>query len=47
MEILMKGMWRLAGPALALYLFSASLTAQTPSTGEEADSSRIYKSVLW
>jgi uncharacterized protein YecT (DUF1311 family) len=33
MEILMKGMWRLAGLALALYLFSTSVTAQTPSTG--------------
>jgi len=33
MEILMKGMWRLTGPALVLYLFSGSLTAQTPSTG--------------
>jgi uncharacterized protein YecT (DUF1311 family) len=36
MEILMKGMWRLAGLALVLYLFSASLTAQTPSTGVES-----------
>jgi uncharacterized protein YecT (DUF1311 family) len=33
MEIPMKGMWRLAGLALVLYLFSASLAAQTPSTG--------------
>jgi uncharacterized protein YecT (DUF1311 family) len=36
MEILMKGMWRVTGAALALYLFSASLTAQTPSTGAES-----------
>jgi uncharacterized protein YecT (DUF1311 family) len=36
MEILMKGMWRLSGLALALYLFSASLTAQTPATGRES-----------
>jgi uncharacterized protein YecT (DUF1311 family) len=36
MEILMKGMWRLAGLALAFYLFSASLAAQTPSTGGES-----------
>jgi uncharacterized protein YecT (DUF1311 family) len=33
MEILMKGMWRLARLAVVVYLFSASLTAQTPSTG--------------
>jgi uncharacterized protein YecT (DUF1311 family) len=32
----MKGMWRLTGTALALYLFSGSLTAQTPSTGMNA-----------
>jgi uncharacterized protein YecT (DUF1311 family) len=36
MEILMKGMWRLAGLALALYFSAASLTAQTPSTGAES-----------
>ena len=32
----MKGMRRLAGLALVLYLFSASLTAQTPSTCGES-----------
>ncbi len=32
----MKGMWRLAGLASVLYLFSASLAAQTPSTGAES-----------
>jgi len=32
----MKGMWRLAGLALVLCLFSASLAAQTPSTGGES-----------
>jgi len=32
MEILMNGMWRLTGMALALCLFSAGLTARTPSS---------------
>jgi uncharacterized protein YecT (DUF1311 family) len=32
----MKGVWRLAGLALVLYLFSVSLTAQTPSAGRES-----------
>jgi uncharacterized protein YecT (DUF1311 family) len=32
----MKGMWRLTGTALALYLFSGSLTAQMPSKGVDS-----------
>jgi hypothetical protein len=38
MEILMKGMGRLAGLALVLvlYLVSASRAAQTPARGEES-----------
>jgi hypothetical protein len=32
MEILMNGMWRLTGTPLALCLFSAGLTARTPSS---------------
>jgi hypothetical protein len=36
MEILMKGMWRFAGTALALYLCCASLTAPTSSKGGQS-----------
>jgi hypothetical protein len=32
----MNGMWRLTGMALALCLFSAGLTARTPSTGPDS-----------
>jgi len=32
----MKGKWRVTGLALVLYLFSAALAAQTPSTGGES-----------
>ena len=32
----MKGMWRVTGLTLVLYLFSTSLVAQTPSNGAES-----------